>query len=169
MVSSTFNEHSLTGRIVVQANRSLSWSGNLLLIVSLAGIALVISVVFLLQGYWLILPFGIIEIAVVTIGLYACARDSIQQEIITLDPLSVSIERGHQRVEERYQYNRGLSVFHVGDRSSSGQRTLSIRSRGRELPIGEFLNEDDRNELILRLRNMIRKLDESTGPGIKSS
>ena len=89
MVTSSFDQHSLTGRIVLSANRSMSWAGNLALIVSLAVLALLISLLFLWQGYWLILPFGILEIALVSTGLYLCSRDSFQQEIITLELVQV--------------------------------------------------------------------------------
>ena len=61
MVATELNQHGTQGTIILQPNRSFSWRDNVWFLVGISGLSLMIGLMFLLQGFWLILPFGVLE------------------------------------------------------------------------------------------------------------
>ncbi len=160
MISTNFDHQRRTGRIVLRPNASWTWRANLVLLATLAMTSLVIAGSFLLRGLWMILPYSVLEVSVVGACLYYCVRRTHRQEVITFDPLEVCIERGHRHAEERYVYNRQWSRFLVRRPCHPWyEPTISIRSHGQELAIGDFLNRRDKARLTRELRRIITALD----------
>ena len=106
MVYSEFNPATGKGYIVLKPNNSATWRFNMMVVASLALIALLISTFFLLQGAWLIAPFSGLEIIALLVCLYLCARSNIQTEVIKFSRDKVTVEQGRTFAEKSWEYNR---------------------------------------------------------------
>ncbi|MDZ7826525.1 MAG: DUF2244 domain-containing protein [Gammaproteobacteria bacterium] len=102
----TTDATSRTGRIILQPNRSWTWQANLVFLAGLALISLTIALIFLLGGYWMILPFTLLELAAVTAAFYWCVRATHRQEVLTFSEDELLIERGIRAPEQRHVFKR---------------------------------------------------------------
>ena len=156
MVYSEFNPDTGSGYIVLKPNNSASWRFNILVVASLALLALLISTFFLLQGLWLIAPFSGLEVLALLGCLYLCARSNIQTEVIKFSPDKVVIEQGRTFAEKSWEYHRSWAkIFVRKPRHKGHPDQIVIRSHGKEVELGSFLNKDDKETLVKKLRNII--------------
>ena len=156
MVYSEFNPDTGSGYIVLKPNNSASWHFNILVVASLALLALLISTFFLLQGLWLIAPFSGLEVLALLGCLYLCARSNIQTEVIKFSPDKVVIEQGRTFAEKSWEYHRSWAkIFVRKPRHKGHPDQIVIRSHGKEVELGSFLNKDDKETLVKKLRNII--------------
>jgi uncharacterized membrane protein len=156
MVQAEINQNTGNGSIILTPNNSASWRFNKLVIASLASIAGIISVFFLVQGLWLILPFSGLEILALYAGLYHCVRANFTTEVITFRDHIVTVERGRKSIEETWEYPRSWSKIFVRNPQFRGYpKKIFIRSHGRELELGAFLNKDDKDTLIKKLKHVV--------------
>jgi uncharacterized membrane protein len=156
MVYSEFNPDTGSGYIVLKPNNSASWRFNILVVASLALLALLISTFFLLQGLWLIAPFSGLEVLALLGCLYLCARSNIQTEVIKFSPDKVIIEQGRTFAEKSWEYHRSWAkIFVRKPRHKGHPDQIVIRSHGKEVELGSFLNKDDKETLVKKLRNII--------------
>lgn len=161
MISSTFDAASRTGRIVLQPNRSWSWRANLIFLAVLAVVSIAIGVSFLLRGFWMILPFNLLELAIVGSCLWHCVRRTHRQEVLTFSDDELLIEQGRDAPEQRHRFKRLFARFFVRRPRHPWYGTrVAVRSHGQEVEIGNFLNSDDKKELISALRRMVDALAE---------
>ena len=161
MISSTFDTASRTGRIVLQPNRSWSWRANLLFLSTLGVVSIAIGTSFLLRGFWMILPFNLLELAIVGACLHHCVQRTHRQEVLTFSADELLIEQGRRAPEQRHVFKRLFARFFVRRPRHPWYGTrIAVRSHGREVEIGDFLNADDKTELISALRRMVDDLAE---------
>ena len=163
MIRSHFDANAHTGQIVLQPNHSWTWRANLWFLCSLAFISGVIALSFLVQGYWLVLPFTGIELALLFAAIYWCVRKAHSQEVVRLTMDQVVVEKGMNRVEVRHQFERYFTRIHVErTRGVNGTQRIAITERDRRLEIGAFLNDDEKTRLVADLRGMINRLNNRT-------
>lgn len=156
MVKTSINENTGLSTIVLRPNNSSSWHFNMVIVSSLAFIAFCISTFFALQGLWLIFPFAGLEVSFLFICLYLRLRANIKTEVITFDETSVTVERGSYHVDKTWKYHRIWAKIHVKKPLRYGhQKQIFIRSHGKELELGSFLNKSDKDILIKDLKNVI--------------
>lgn len=156
MVYSEFNPETGSGYIVLKPNNSATWRFNMMVVASLAFIATLISTFFLLQGLWLIAPFSGLEVLALLGCLYLCARANIQTEVIKFSPDKVIIEQGRTFAEKSWEYHRSWAKILVRKHRRGGHPDqVVIRSHGKEVELGSFLNGDDRKTLVKKLRKII--------------
>lgn len=161
MVIADFDRESRTGRIILTPNRSWSWRANLIFLGVLGGVCLVIGTVFMLQGLWLILPFSLLEVGLVGVALYCCARRTHSQEVLTFSDEELCIERGRRRPEKRHVFKRLFArIFVRRPRHPWYPTRIAVRSHGREVEVGDFLSPEDKDRLIAELRHMIAALED---------
>ena len=156
MVYSEFNPETGNGYIVLKPNNSATWRFNMMVVASLAVIALLISTFFMLQGAWLIAPFSGLEVLVLLGCLYLCARSNIQTEVIKFSRDKVTVEQGRTFAEKSWEYPRTWAKIFVRKPKHRGHpEQIVIRSHGKELELGSFLNKDDKERLVSNLRKII--------------
>lgn len=156
MVYSEFNPETGNGYIVLKPNNSATWRFNMMVVASLALLATLISTFFLLQGLWLIVPFSGLEVLALLGCLYLCARSNIQTEVIKFSPDKVIIEQGRTFAEKSWEYHRTWAKIFVRKHQRIGHPDqVVIRSHGQEVELGSFLNSDDKETLVKKLRNII--------------
>ncbi len=156
MVKAEINQTTKTGTIILSPNNSASWQFNMLVLGSLALITATISIFFLVEGLWLILPVSGLEIFALFTGLYLCVRNSFVTEVITFKNRLLIVERGHRSIENYWEYQRSWAKIFVRNSIFRGHpKKIMIRSHGKELEIGAFLNKNDKEILIKKLRHII--------------
>jgi uncharacterized membrane protein len=129
--------------IYIKPNSSLTGFHRLFFISSIAFICLGIAVVFYFIGAILILAF------------YLNFRWSSKREKIYISQEKVIIEKGINKAEYRWEEFRTFTSFQVS-KDINKLLKLSFRSKGNDVLVGEFLNEEDK----IDLKNEISKIIE---------
>lgn len=156
MVQANIDENSGNGFIVLKPNNSATWRFNIIIIASLAVIALIISVAFLFNGLWLILPFAGLELMLLYLGLILCVHANTTTEVITFHDNTVIVEKGRTRPENSWQYQRSWAKIYVKTPEYRGHpKRIFIRSHGKDLELGTFLNKQDKESFISSLKNIV--------------
>ena len=156
MVEADIDDQRHTGRIILKPNASWSWRANLYVLYTLMGISVSIGVGFLLMGAWLVLPYSMIEMAVLTACIVYCVRQCNRKEVITISEDEVLVQRGIYKPMEHWNYKRMWARFMVrAPRHPWDPAVVSIRSHGKELELGSFLSKRDKSALIEQLRRVV--------------
>lgn len=156
MVQTDIDEHTGNGTIVLKPNNSSTWQFNLIVISSLAIFALIISVFFLLQGLWMILPFSGLELIMFYLCLSICVHKNSKIEVITFHENIVNIEKGRTFSESSSEYQRSWAKIFIKPPEHRGHpKRIYIRSHGKELELGAFLNRQDKEDFISSLKNIV--------------
>jgi len=160
MITTEFDTDARAGRIVLEPNRSWTWRANTLFVATLMVISVTIAIAFTMQGYWVVLPFTVLELGVLTGCLYYCVRRTHLKEVLTFRPESVVVERGVLRPERRHEFQRYFARFFVRPaRHPWYQKSIALRCRDEEVEIGRFLTSEEVDALVPVLRSMIHQLD----------
>ena len=156
MVETSINENTGLAVIVLRPNNSASWRFNMLIVASLAFIAFCLSTYLALQGLWVVFPFAVLEIGFLFICLYLRLRANINTEVITFDEGTVVVERGSYHAEKTWKYHRMWAKIYVKKPVTRGYpKQIFIRSHGKELELGSFLNKKDKEILIKDLKHIV--------------
>lgn len=142
---------------IIRPNQSLSWRRARQVYMAIAGVILGIGLVFAWRGYWPVLPFAGLEIVVLGVAFYRCLSHSQIREVVTISRDTVSVERGHKQPEEHWECPRAWARINM-ERSPITwyPSRLSVAFQGRQVEIGRFLNEMERQRLAVELQGMIR-------------
>lgn len=156
MVRSELDSVTGEGHIVLSPNNSASWKFNLVLWAALTFILAVVATGFLLMGLWMIFPFSMLEIVVLYAGLHFVAYNNCKTEVITFRGDRIIIEKGRSSSERIWEYQRTWAKIFVKPPQFRGYPVrIFIRSHGKELELGSFLNEQDKKELISQLKMLV--------------
>ncbi|NOQ87636.1 MAG: DUF2244 domain-containing protein [Gammaproteobacteria bacterium] len=156
MVETRINENTGSTIIILKPNNSSSWQFNMQIVASLALIAFFISSYLALHGLWLVIPFAVLEIGFVFICFYLRMRANIKTEVITFDENTVLVERGGYHAEKSWKYHRIWTKIFVKKPATPGYpKQIFIRSHGKELELGSFLNKKDKEILIKDLKTAV--------------
>jgi uncharacterized membrane protein len=147
--------------ITLSPNSSLIGISRVIFLASISFICGGIAIVFYFYGAYLILPFAGIEIAILFIAFYLSFNWSSRKEIIYISQEIVKIEKGINKAEYLWEEFRTFTSFQITKDSNKLLR-LSFRSKGDDVIVGDFLNEDDKNILINEVRNIIEELNLKT-------
>jgi len=161
VIAAHFDENAAEGQIVLRPNRSWTWRANLYFVATLTVVSLSVATFFTWHGMWVILPFTVLELTVLTAALYYCVRRTHTTEVLTLSRLRLVVERGINRPTQRFDFDRYFSRFFVRQPTHPwyGKR-IALRCRGHELEVGSFLTDDEKDDLVTQLRRIIRRLDQ---------
>jgi uncharacterized membrane protein len=156
MVSSTVDSKH-NWRIVIRPNRSLTRRQLQLTFGIIATVCLSIASVFAVLGMWPVLPFAGAEVLAVGIGFYLSARGGQEEEVVSVDSDKVAVEKGRRPMRRRWELQRAWAKIRLlPPRLRWYPTRLVIRSHGKEVELGGFLNEDERRRLAGELRHAIR-------------
>jgi len=161
MIAADFDSSLGRGQIILRPNRSWTWRANTYFVATLMVVSLSVATVFSLNGMWVILPFTVLEIGVLTAALYYCVRRTHTTEVLTLSPARLVFERGINKPTQRLDFDRYFSRFMVeAARHPWYRKRVALRCRNQEFEVGSFLSDEEKDVLISQLRGMISRLDE---------
>lgn len=122
-----------------------------------------LALLFTTRGFWPVLPFAGLEMAVLGLALRASFRRRQVRQIILISEDEVRVEaRGIRGCRKDFVFPRHWAQVKL--RAAivrSHPSRLTIESMGRSCEVGEFLTEEDRRGLARRLAMLIGKVSES--------
>lgn len=137
----------------------MSWQTLVSLYLLMVFVSLVIGLAYFHIGLTLVLPFCGLEMLALGAALYVTSWRGSIREVITVDEKSVAIERGREKPVQRHEFQRPWTRV-VLERSGGWYPSrLLIRSHGRQVEIGRFLNEEERRGLAEALGKIITPLE----------
>ena len=144
--------------ILLKPNSSLTGLTRILFLGSIFFICSIIGIGFFLAGGIMILPFAGLEIILVYLAFRVSFNWSNQKQIIILSKDHVEIRVDGLKEFFTWREFRSFTTFNV-KKSGSEDHDLSFRSKGKEVIIGSFLNEEDKSKLKDEISRIIQKLN----------
>ena len=156
MLFNLTNENDLKKTIMVMPNRAMPWQHIMVIYLLVSGVTISIAFSFFTQGLTLILPFAGLELLALGVVLYISAWRSNIKEVVNVTEEKIRIEIGRNAPEKTYELDK-VWVKVVLERSWNNwyPSRLLLRSHGRQLEIGKFLNEQERQCLEVELKKVI--------------
>ena len=159
MVKIENNTEDNTYRILLRPNQSTNWKSSIIFISIIAFTCLTIGIGFAFAGAMMILPFAGLEVIFVGICVYLVMKETYKQEVITLTQEKLKIEKGGGRIDQVWEYFRMWSFVSVERPQHPWYPAhIVVTSKGERVPIGDFLNEDEKEELVSNLERIIQEL-----------
>ncbi len=164
MIETRIDDVRSAVQYVLRPNQSWTWKANVWFLGVLCSISLLIAASFALRGYWMILPFSVLELSVLLACLWVCVRRGYRQEVIVLEPEMVTLQTGQrdaalQQADTR-RFERFFTRFHVEPNRHPWRETrVLLRYRDERFEIGSFLSMDEKRELVSALKRGIRYVD----------
>ncbi len=152
------DETGTTTRLIVTANRSMSWKANLYLAASLGVICMGIAIAMATYGLWMVIPFAGLEIVFIVGCLYFTLRRLSRQEVITVNNEAITVEWGYNTPDvtvnlprrwSRLSYRCEDSAFEVGE--------LSLSAHGKRYCLGRCLNREEKKALYSELQTALSR------------
>ena len=150
-------ESELEKTIMVMPNRAMPWQHIMMIYLLISGVTISIAFGFFTQGLTLILPFAGLELLALGVVLYISAWRSNIKEVVNVTEEKIRIEIGRDVPEKIYELDKAWANI-VLERSWNNwyPSRLLLRSHGRQLEIGKFLNEQERQCLAIELKKAIK-------------
>ena len=157
MLFNLTNENDLKKTIMVMPNRAMPWQHIMVIYLLVSGVTISIAFSFFTQGLTLILPFAGLELLALGVVLYISAWRSNIKEVVNISEEKIRIEIGRDVPEKIYELDKAWANI-VLERSWNNwyPSRLLLRSHGRQLEIGKFLNEQERQCLAIELNKAIK-------------
>ncbi len=143
-------------QFVLAPNIAPNWGQTVRIYLALSAGCLGVALVCTFMGFWPVLPFAGIELTALGIALYVSARRSLDREIVSVEDGRIRVEKGRGRVEQVWELDQAWTeVIHRQLPRRWEQTELVLRSRGREVKLGDFLEPEERRSLARELRRCI--------------
>ena len=161
----TQSQGRLGCRFVLKPNCSASWAEVKLFLAIVSSVCLGIASLFAWAGYWPVLPFAGLEIAVLTYALWWTSAQARRTEVVEIDDQSVAVEKGRSEAEQRWRFSRSWArVSLVAPAIRHHPSRLLIGSHGQHVPVGSFLTETERQRLACDLRDALKGVPPTSKP-----
>ena len=159
MVKIETNSEENTYRILLRPNQSTDWKSSLIFILIIAFTCLTIGIGFAFAGATMILHFAGLEVIFVAICVYLVMKKTYKQEVITLTKETLKIEKGAGSIDQVWEYFRMWSYVSVERPDHPWyQAHIVVTSKGERVPVGDFLTEDEKEDLVSNLERIIQEL-----------
>jgi uncharacterized membrane protein len=115
-----------------------------------------------MKGFWPVLPFAVLEMALLGWALKLSLDRRFHRQTITVTEADVNIESRVRARCSRIVFPRHWAQVKL--RRPAAQQhpsRLTIESHGRQCELGSFLTEEERRGLALRLQRLIGRVNES--------
>ena len=144
--------------ISLSPNSSLVGIYRVIFLASITFVCGGIAIIFYIFGASLILPFAGLELTILFIAFFLSFRWSSKKEKIYISHEIVKIEKGINKAEYLWEEFRTFTSFQV-KRNEDQSIRMSFRSKGEDVFVGDFLNEDDKILLKDSVTEIIEELN----------
>jgi uncharacterized membrane protein len=115
-----------------------------------------------LKGFWPVLPFAGLEMALLAWALKVSLERRFHSQIVTVTESNVSVESRQRLKTERTVFPRHWAQVKLRrPEASLHPSRLTIESHGCQCELGSFLTEEERRGLALRLQRLVGRVSES--------
>jgi uncharacterized membrane protein len=160
MVTAVGNLAGEGGRLILSPYAPTSRRVSVVIFSLVTGGILAVAGVCVLLGAWQVMPLSLLVVAAVGMGMRSGYRRTQIEEVVSISGETVAVEKHQLRTKEHYEFQRGWAqvVLHEPLAPMPDLSRLFIRSHGKQVEIGAFLDDEERHELAIRLRQLM-------GPG----
>jgi uncharacterized membrane protein len=149
-------------RIDISPNCSLTPHGAAVFFAAVCVGSFGVAGILTFMGYWPVLPFAGLEMAVLAWALRASLARRHHREVITISEGEVHIAWRNRACEREVVFPRHWAQVKLRRPVSRLHPSrLTIESHGRRCEVGAFLTEEERRGLSLRLSRLIGRINES--------
>ncbi len=142
--------------IILRPNGSLNRRQGWALLAFCAVLMGTVGAVTAAFGAWLVLPFSGLEWLLLAYCLRLSLRQSAQREVITITDAQVLVEKGRGHPEQSYTFQRAWVTLAWIEPPIRGRPSrLALRLHGKEVEIGRFLVESERQALAKDLKILL--------------
>ena len=144
-------------RIVIRPNCNFTGRGAFWLFVGMTLPVLGVAVAWALRGYWLILPFAGLELAVLGIALAITVHRGRYRETVRFGQRFVRVRRGYAGRQEHVEFPRSWTRAWIEPGASPAlPGRLFLGAGGASCELAACLTEEERQSLCRRLRELTR-------------
>jgi uncharacterized membrane protein len=148
--------------IEICPNCSLTVRGAQLFFAGVCIPPLAIGTFLAFRGFWPVLPFAGLELAVLAWALNATLARRFYRQTIIVTEADVSVESRAPRGRAQVVFPRHWAQVKLRRPATRLHPSrLTIESHGRQCELGSFLTEEERRGLALRLQRLIGRVNES--------
>lgn len=148
-------------QIELLPNCSLTVPAALMFFASIAFASLTFAMFFVVQGFWPVLPWAGLELAVLGWALWASMRRRRWTQTITVTEAEIAITTRSREGERRIVFARHWASVKLRGPQGWHPSRLLVESHGRVCELGSFLTEEDRQALHRRLAELVGRPAES--------
>jgi uncharacterized membrane protein len=141
--------------VVLRPNQSLSRPATVLVVAAMVVTTLGLAGIAAWQGNLFAPVFAVLHLAIVCGGLALAWRGGLREERISLGDESVEVEGDAGRAQ-RFPRPWVRLAWLPGDRATCPRR-LMLAAHGRQVEIGAFLAEHEREQLALRMASLLAR------------
>ena len=143
--------------VVLRPNLSLSWRQAKAFLGIVAAVLAVVAAGFASVGLWPVLPLAGAEWLALAAALYLVQRRGRRVEVISVSDKRVAVlKRTAGSQDARWEFPRGWVRVRLKDSRRYGHPSrLVLAMHGKEVPLGEFLAEDERRSVAQVLRRTL--------------
>jgi uncharacterized membrane protein len=156
MASSTLPPEDEFFRAVLYPHRSLDPRGFFILMSAIGLVSFGLGLVFLSMGAWPVFGFFGLDVALIYLAFRLNYRSGRQYEIISVDRQSLTLSRVDQKGEKIDQQFNPYWVQVQLFEKANGRTELALRSHGRDVGFGRFLNDDERRDFAKELKDALQ-------------
>jgi len=139
--------------IIVKPNKSATWRTNLYVLIAISIPSLGAAIGFTLLGAWPILPFAGAELIGLGAALYYVNWKLEYRQVVTVHAATIKIEKGYFVPKRTWLWKRDDTALNVIDAKNQWEGpVLWLHNKESRTTIGEFLNKDEAEDLLKRLR-----------------
>jgi uncharacterized membrane protein len=142
--------------IIARPNCSLSPASRVRFLCFIAAFTFGVALFFAWMGAWPVLPFAGLEVGVLVWAFKHVARHAQDYEKITIQGDCLTVECRSAELVSCYEFNRCWARV-VLEPAAHGEWRLALRSHGRHLEVGRYLNTAQRQALGQELRSQLRR------------
>lgn len=140
-------------KIVARPNCALSPREMAKIVAILALFSLSVAIAFGFAGAWLVFPFAGMELLALAYAFYIIRIHADDYESITIEGDRLAIEQHHHNNTSQVVFHRYWAQV-VLRQMPGGEHRLWLRSHGKEVEVGRFMN--DRQKLALAQQLQMR-------------
>jgi len=149
-------------RIELAPNCSLTVAGAKLFFGATCLFSLVFALLFVIQGFWPVLPFWALEMLALGLALNANMRRRRYTQTLLITDSLVSLVTRSRRGDTKQEFARHWAKVRLASpRARLHPSRLTIESRGLACEVGSFLTEEERCLLAKRLGRLVGGMNES--------
>lgn len=154
MVSEACAMDGVDYSITARPNCSLTPSQKLWVFAVIATFSSTVALGFTLAGAWMVFPFAGLELLALGAAFYLVHRHSQDYESLTIAGDDLAIEKRCHKNFSRIVLHRYWArvVLQV---TPSGEHRLWLRSHGRQVEFGRYMDNDTRRLLALQLKRRV--------------
>jgi len=143
--------------VTARPNCSLTGKGKLVFFIVVALVSLGIASVFAFVGAWMVLPFAGLEIAALGFAIYLMHRSENDYEQIAMHGDRLHVERCQHNRMVRSEFQCYWAQVILKSVASGRDCRLFVRSHGRQVEVGHYMNTEQRIELARELKMQLSR------------